>query len=657
MVSELQTREGQEFPRPTELDLFDYRGARFEEVTLKRQFIYGLKVSILRSKQALDGFANNSLEKVERLKEIGRDIHNRFSALDESIIFSETYLKIHEELPKLGAKPEEVLDFFNFCFEVQLKAQKELGKSNLGFPGADIVHQPAVKGIFNKVFDKEIGKISQPSWFSGNKGQWVDFVRQHTGFVSYVHGAQRFGVRQGGPASPGGGQGGGEVDMIRISEIPDWLAASNVPNKEIVEKELAEDREQKEQLREYAKEINRQLTALRDRHVEKSEKVAKWRRELIAKLPLEIRDFPTFLMYLDVAVPLTQIATEGLTKEELRLLGSERMVRAHFDTFNYYTDATLKNNWDIMTSREFIALWFDNKFKEASLVRPAGLSGIVQMIKLLCGQPADGFSWERLKIEDKKAYSALYHDLRPHFFGAKQEERDFLIEFVDQPGLTYQDLIFAVVDTARSENGIKLEDMPEIDQKKYEAMINEFYKFTKKWIRANFKWALNCMFESLNSGGYNSRIADETVTNSPILSEIEQETVQTEQETEELSRDPFFGWKLFYITNKRSPDNPKFHLPVHGENTPERWQDLRSLMTKEGVSLANKADSIVRALESLILLPDTVKNLRPRYFVNGEKYKKMKRDDARIMYRIDPESKVIFFYVEPRGHKGYIKPQ
>ncbi|TSC88636.1 MAG: hypothetical protein G01um10145_803 [Microgenomates group bacterium Gr01-1014_5] len=601
MVSELQTREGREFPRPTELDLFDYRGARFEEVASKRQFIYGLKAAIIRSKQALDGFANNSLEKAERLKEIGRDIHNRYSALGESIVFSETYLKIQEELSKLGAKPEEVLDFFNFCFEVQLKAQKELGRSNLGFPGADIAHQPAVKGIFNKVFDKEIGKISQPSWFSGNKGQWIDFVRQHTGFVSYVHGAQRYGIRPGGP----------EVDMIRISsEVPDWLAAGIIPNTEIVEKELAEDREQKEQLGEYAKEIDRQLTALRDRHIEKEEKVSKWRRELMAKLPLEIRDFPTFLMYLDVAAPLTQIATEGLTKEDLRRLGSERMVRAHFDTLNYYTDATLKNNWDIMTSREFIALWFDNKFKEASLVRPANLSGIVQMIKLLCGRPSDGFSWERLKIENKKAYSALYHDLRPYFFVAKKEELDFLIEFVDQPGVTYQDLIFAVVDVAKSENGIKFADMPEVDRKKYQAMINEFYKFTKKWARENFKWALNCMFESLNSGGYNSRTADETVTSAPI-----------------------------------------------GENTPERWQDLRSLMTKEGVSLANKADSIVRGLESLVLLPDTVNNLRPRYFVNGEKYKKMKRDDARIMYRIDPGSNTIFFYVEPRGFKGYVKPQ
>lgn len=648
MVSELQRREGREFPIPTELDLFDYRGARFEEVVAKRQFIYGFKVSILRSKQALDRFANNSFEKAERLKEISRDIHNRFSALDESIVFSETYLKIQEELPRLGAKPEEVLGFFNFCFEVQLKAQKELGRSNLGFPGADIAHQPAVQGIFNKVFEKEIGKISQPSWFSGNKGQWINFVKQHTGFLFYVHGSQRYGNRP----------GGDEVDMIRISsEIPDWLAAGNVPDKETVERELAEDREQTEELREHAREINRQLIALRDRHVEKDEKVAKWRRELIAKLPLEIEDFPSFLMYLDIATPLTQIAAEGLTKEDLRRLGSEKIARAYLDTFNYYTDAILRNIWDIMTSREFIALWFDNKFKEAGLIQSANLSGIAQMIKLMCGHPADSLTWERLKIEDKKAYSALYYDLRPHFFGAKQEELDFLIEFIDQPELTYQDLIFAVVDTVKSENGIKFEDIPEVNRKKYEAMINEFYKFTKKWVRANFKWALNCMFESLNSGGYSSRTAEETVTNSPILSEIERETVQTEEESEELSRDSFFGWKLIYITNKRSPDNPKFHLPVHGESTPERWQDLRSLMTRKGVSLANKADSIVRALESLVLLPDTVQNLRPRYFVNGEKYKKMKRDDARIMYRIDPESKAIFFYVDPRGYKGYVKPQ
>lgn len=644
MVSELQRREEREFPRPTELDLFDYRGARFEEIAAKRQFIYGLKGSIFRSKQAFDGFTNNSFEKADRLKEIGLDISNRFNALDESIVLSEIYLKIQEELQTLGAKPEEVLDFFNFCFEVRLKVQKELGRSNLGFP--DIAHQPAVQGILNKIFEKEIGRTSQPSWFSGNKGQWINFARQHTGFISYAHLSQRHRVRQ-----------DDEVDMAGISEIPDWLAAGNIPDKETVERELAEDREQKEELREHAREINRQLIALKDRHIEKADKVSKWKSELISKLLLEIRDFPTFLMYLDVATPLAQIAAEGLTKEDLRRLGSEKTVRVHFDTFNYYTESFLKNDWDIMTSREFIALWFDNKFKEAGLIQSANLSGIAQMIKLLCGHPADSLSWERLKTEDKKAYSALYHDLRPYFFCAKQEELDFLIEFIGQPELTYQDLIFAVVDTVKSENGIKFEDMPEVNRKKYEAMINKYYEFAKKWVRANFKWALNCMFESLNSGVYSSKIADDTVNNSPFLSEIDKETVQTEEESDELSRDPFLGWKLIYITNKRSPDNPKFHLPVHGENAPERWQDLRSLMTREGVSLANKADSIIRALESLVLLPDTVNNLRPRYFVNGEKYKKMKRDDARIMYRIDPESKAIFFYVDPRGSKGYIKPQ
>jgi mRNA-degrading endonuclease RelE of RelBE toxin-antitoxin system len=122
--------------------------------------------------------------------------------------------------------------------------------------------------------------------------------------------------------------------------------------------------------------------------------------------------------------------------------------------------------------------------------------------------------------------------------------------------------------------------------------------------------------------------------------------------TQEIVQGNLAGWQFFYTTNRTSEQS---HLiEIEGQTTEELERNLHRFITDRKISCSIPAGSIVNAFEWLVTeVPKETEQTRMGMQINGEYFKKLKRQRVRIIYQMSPSEKKIIFFIHKKQDWGY----
>ncbi|CAN5185387.1 hypothetical protein BH09PAT1_BH09PAT1_1210 [soil metagenome] len=187
-------------------------------------------------------------------------------------------------------------------------------------------------------------------------------------------------------------------------------------------------------------------------------------------------------------------------------------------------------------------------------------------------------------------------------------------------------------------------------------------KFRKKWLRDNWEWVYSQTKEGIQH--QRERLAtrqhvtifqksnNEQIVHAEALpAKAEQFTEETNQEIAALAAGNLSGWKIYYAHDRRTDADHLELLP--GESMEEREEALSNFIGTNNISCNIKPGSIVNALDWLVEVPDGVEQLRHKKTVGKEEFKKIKRGDVRLLYKVDRDEQKIVFFIHQKKAYSY----
>ncbi|MFH0936881.1 MAG: hypothetical protein V1808_01150, partial [Candidatus Daviesbacteria bacterium] len=323
---------------------------------------------------------------------------------------------------------------------------------------------------------------------------------------------------------------------------------------------------------------------------------------------------------------------------------------------------TLTDSGVISFSKEAIALWIDKNLRTGGIIKEAKDTVDLKSIKLI-GLLFEFDSAKQqeelldLKEFDKKAFKALNYDLLPLTIYLSLTECSFfqelLEEYKDEP---LERFIYDLAEVLSSK--IKNKDVPQLKQ--VGITLNHIKEHTCSWLRNYWQWAyqqIQQQFIPIKEIIPVEKQENQIFTSKPPISEVQtqlsdaHEIQEINTEIEAIQQGNLKGWHLIYTPNRRLDDNSNIEIP--GNTLEEREISFRQFIVRNSISCSIKPESIIRAFDWVVTVPQQTEQIRIRKEIDGETFKKIKRGAVRIFYSLDTDNKIITFFTHQKKSYYY----
>lgn len=630
-------------PPPTSLHLFRFREDELPDVQRIVQGASKLKGNFSTVRRYYGRLDVELGARFERLNATIFDIRSQNKDLASSRSASEAYLRMYGELPQRGASPQEIMDFYSMCLEINTRFGTQIEQGEIKTFGTNI-KSPVNRKLANQKYTTLVSEIAPdpPSWFGNNLQAWKLFVGDRANFARYLN--ADLVMLYGGNIPPQ--KLAGILGSTSWDALPDWLTerGEELPDRLIIEQELEEDTQEAGSLNQAAERTRNHFMFTKEHAEQKVQGVQKWAMEKFLELfPNEETNFYQFLIYMDMLYDFPEADIKdvsNISMQEARghVIEADRAREFRIRAF-------LEEGAD--KSKELIALWLEDRLKAAGVIGNASevidqhifdvFNLLFSEAENLSGQPSD--TWLNIRAANPKLFSILHYDLRPLVVLFSNNELTYLRELTmdSKRRGSVESLIWEMADCI-SANFDGIGEFAVSDKPLMKA-LKQFMKFSGTWIRKYWMWAYEELLRSISGQ-----------TSEPLVIYQEEqpsaELEEAETAIEEVGRDNLAGWNIFYTERMTTDRNSIAEIP--GTTLEERERTLEQFLHTRSISCSIGADSVVRALEWLTSVPQEIEQIRMMKEVAGVDWKKLKRGAVRIFYRLDQAQKEMVFFVHQK---------
>lgn len=640
---------------PTMLDLFSCRGNRLEQA--RRYFNSGiqLKREFAAAAGALARLASESFAKITRIQAAQKEFVVVVEEQRSSQVAGTVYLKMIDELSEQGLSPKEILDFYRKCLKINTrvsafmyKFRKTDGSGN--FHPETASQEEKGCNFITTVLNQEAG--TPPAWFKGNKQRWENFVTEHGLFSYYLY--PEF-TLQNKPHKPGDEEK--YLSCTFEQAVPEWFTESGdiIPNRKEVEAELEEDQKESARLIAQLHKMTDGQLYLQGVVTEKWLKAVPRFEDRRRRLLSAVDGFAGAITFLG--------ATEAMSEYDLDFTKAPSMTADQVDSTivpveksHILTLRRFEALDSVVLSRESIALWLEAQLQKGGIitsVKDLPNQRFIDIFDALLDQSETRGQelLAGLRLEDKKAFKVLNYEIAPLLAILPIDQKSYIIELMH----TYQcdatePVIWAIAETLSSKlKGTERDFLSEYTS----AAVSQVKKYAISWIRNHWKWAFSRL----------EKVVSTKVPAEPVSSHQPEETEPTTTVKEDEALDGLEtaiidvqkgnlnGWHLYY-TFHRSTQDPSC-VEIEGVTEEEKEASFRQFVATCSIPCSIKPESVIRAFEWLVTVPQQVENIRMSKEVNGETFKKIKRGRNRIFYSMDRERRRITFFVHQKKAMSY----
>lgn len=633
MIVEAPIRPESKINLPT-LTHFRYENSEREKIRGNITEFRSFAEDVRTATGPLRKLSEETENRVNAIDKTSEEIDNQLINIESPITIGRVYLKMLDDEQLKHATAEEIFDFFKLCLDINtsrfqlasLKESKDLQITALrGIAGI----RDKKRNLSEFIQTAKKKNADKPArWFSGDQISWTHFLLEHAIFVSYLD-----------PQSHSQfSSGSGDFKSVGITgttysdELPDWLfeAKADIPDREAVKQELAEDQEAKDVLGQQKQSMEKHREYIISRSNDRTKKAGERLRLKEASLP-DIRSFPNLIAYLFVSKKSWRVFPDNtnVSPEETREIAIKAYVEKNAGA----------------EGKEIISLFLEKRLIKEKVIENTGQiidAGFVDLFMSI-------FDVDKLRImkeENKKAYKFFNYELKPLLQALPQQDIDYIKE---------------ILETYKNNGNVPIEefilDLGEIISSNFREMkspvVKQINEFAGAFLRNNWEWLYQQIQKSLSfdkdiqpaspQGGPSSEIEAASV---PIL---DAETHEIQTEIEKLQKGNLADWKLLYAPTKNVNDV----VDIGGETLEERQEALMNFLRNNRIVSSIKPLSIVNALEWLVKVPQEIEQTRMGMIVNGEEFKKLKRGKVRIFYEMDTVKKTITFFLHQKQAMSY----
>lgn len=659
---------------PTSLDIF--RIPPFQQPEIKAGIDYAetIKSQVRRGETSLRRYGESVNTRLRNLNVFLERSSFQMKELISSAETGEAYLYMYDELSSQRVPDVEIASFFKQCLNLNTLYYETIQRHKVQtIQGAPLASETAREQAINPVFMQEFKKMPKPAWFNGNEGAWEAFVRDHASFDGYIEDQRKATENKyGGPLWVAG--------YTQRDAYPDWLNGGVVP-RDIVLAEFEDDVQTINQLTERGKAaVQQKETLVADRNNRVIESAQWEERQVFSVLDHTPHSFYGHVIFLgaitdSIKVDASQV--DGVAK----MLGHEKMS---------YQEKVVTTNPDIEMNKIFageefgrfspqlIALWIEHNFKRSGEINdfsnpPTQL--VNQLLFAALENPTTHITeevWQNLLKQNKRLTQFVYYSLRPMLELIPEDQRQMTQELVE--GACTEEVVWVFADLISA--------LPsQLDQEKRESLSQAFLKadadlmeFSVKWLNRNWRWVAKELSaraatfkpaplangDVIISSQQNTTVTVEELPDhsiSPLLTEAESTNDLLEAEIENLEAGNLAGWSISYVENHEYPDDPHYQIPISGDNLEATQKQLEEYITSQKMSGNPRAGLIIAELGDAAERAFTVDEQTRIKFVTpkGMVYRKRKLGHHRVLYRINPVTRQISFFLYRKEDRDYGK--
>ena len=627
-------------------DLFKYPASKKDELKVRILEVDSSFTIYSIANRTLNEYLRSSNERFTRLSDTSVDMYEELDLLKSSVAVSKMYLTLRQELPIVGISDEEFIDMFKFFTKINSKVSEKLFHGIHRENGIERIKIDNVRGQQAKTINKILEEHSAPKpWFKGTKAEWRDFLINHSIFLfNFMDKDTKTSAN----------------DDIRIQGVtyqngmPDWfdgLDEGILPSDEIVEQEILEDTQD-------AKRINTDLDQLlkSQKYIVKEERrktygFAKMVEKTKNKLELSVDNFPLLL------ISLISCHTGGFTlkpdaeerfaagKIPFDYLESSELIEQTIDNFLAKEERLL--------CKETVAQWIEDSLEKSKsisqdlkVIDPDFGRVSILLLDSVGGDTRAATEFKKTLGTNKRLYYSLTKDIAPLLIHVTADELAYLKEIIKEYGVkTAGHAILEIAEAISYHSTDFSNNLP----KESQSAINRLRTYTKKVLIRDHIDLYDAMANTLLIDEEDIPAATEENTFEEKALKIETAAIAVESANIGLGN--LADWQLIYSNNRSLSEN---HLdPIDGQSLEEREKALEEYVVQNGISCSVKIGSIIRAFDWLVTVPEEKEWLAMRKEVDGVTFKKKKRGRVRILYRMDPETKKIIFFLHQKKDWSY----
>lgn len=545
---------------------------------------------------------------------------------------SASYLKLWEEFSKHNISQQDFKEYFIKCFYINSetvtrldqKDWKEKERANMEI----VINSKSKVRNREKIAARVAGK--PPVWFNGNTSEWIKKIATDSIFSALFDATINPYIAA---------EVTSVIGFTEHESIPDWMENLDTknPSLEEVELELSDDQKELGYLKAHTQKMKNSLERMRDFYFDQFIKTVKKSEEFRrSMMPVNTRmsDIVSFLHAVEDRSEF-KIETWGSnpSPEDLRKSGVG---------YAEWIDKYYKSLNELPASEEFIAIWMENKFKEAGLnVSTIITEDIAEELTLF--EERDEEKLKTYKESNKKMYYNLNNEINPLLRLASVDEREYLKQLIkESQGLSLESVIWEF-SYLISRNQFDAND------RNQEKSFKEIKRTGELWLRRNWMWAFN----ELRRASSNEEKSEERqfAAGDGEDQEIEKLDQQNEEDAISEKEGTLSDWDIQYSTNRRIQGSGLVN--IHGNSLDEKQERLEELLLKEGHQVSIKSSSVINALDWVATIPDEIYYMMPKMNVDGVDFTKVKRGAVRLLLKRDKENKNIVFFLHQKKAMNY----
>lgn len=613
---------------PTSLDLVTFHPK--DQLSLQNSLLESQQVTsaVMGVKKAQEDNFDDIMATTARLQEHKDELFQDYNATSSSQTVGAFYKKLYTDVTEQGATIQDINNLFRKCLKTYI-------------PYKDIPQNPTQ--LSNRTTQKVASflqtQVRKPDWFQKSDAEWLDYVIERINIPLYLHTGEKT-VHASDEKKL---TSRCYSHIVYEDQLPDWFEKlDSIPEKELltlVEAEFLEDDEQRESIVKRLDDIPRVANNISKYYFGKDDKYQAWLTNKFKEYHQKgYTDLHSFLIYLR---PLSSIITERKTPQ------TEGTNEA--TTANLLIDDYLKSH---PFSSESIAVWLEENCTRFGVDKPGGLDKkiLASVLRRMHDENALGSLWKPIQATDKKQYRFLRYELGELLKRTSAEERQILADTMEQEPLPKAILEIAsniseYADEIRSD-----EDANTVKVRK------DVDAYAREWFQKNYRWLQSQLF---------GRIHKQSDLSPTPISPLEDNAARQESEPSHVALpivedesavvNPIQQWKIVYTTSIHNPEGDNL-IDLSSNNPQELIAKLEIFIRSQKIGSTVKTSSIVNCLEQIIGTPSEIEMLTPhlgsRY--SEVDYKKRKRGGMRILYKLDPDSKSLTFWLHKKKSDTYI---
>lgn len=645
---------------PTTLHLFHFTDENYRAVTPRYNMAETAKGELTSVLGVMVKTGREMVSKGKRGIEHSQLVMDQVFSLRESATSGAAYLTIVDELTQQNVPPEDIMDFYLRCLKINTYISEKQSNETVERVAAQrIIKNSAADREFLNLMEKEGRNI--PDWFKGNKDAWKGFVSKHALFSTYL---QNFPQNYPFIFNSDSNFILGYTAKDSLPEwLEEWFEEGKIPERSTVIEEVIQDKKESETLFKQVEQIRRQTDYIGGLYAKKNVKSMIWsekRRRQVSSMPQNftncilqigaLRDYPELPIDLNSDPNMETMREINRTMIPSNI-AHERRIKAFVES------------QEGGIGKESLALWLESNLRKAGIIKSAQ-----QTINPISGQRLTALfdesmqseittEFQHLKLTDKKAFNALHFDIMPLLQILRGEEIAYLQELVEiSQGESMEPIIWemAEVISIRLREGIGSVELPKLTA----ITLSHVEQFFGSWLRANWQWANQQLYENLLEK-YNKSTAVTTDVETP--QEIDDSETQAifsvelqeiEEEIKQSERGNLAGWQIYYTVDRRiTPDSL---IEIEGETLEEKGEFLKQFVRKRKIPCTMDEENIILSLDKMIVAPPGEEWVRMRMNVDGVEYKKLKyKGPMRTLYQRNDERKEIIFFIHKKKDWGY----